>query len=729
MMDSVRRSLVNHVLSQLGSALLTGGDVDLTPFLKRLQGGDVRNPDIFESITGTKTEADRSVSARLSEIELDTFPQTNWLTNPSSLPDPGTNFALWSAIIDAETRNVIGARGEKGVPLATEFKLLSAMCHASGGDPTRLNDGFTLIGGDFPGVQRIIYTIASDGATKGVRGRSFFLQLLAECVVRRVLSELDLPLTNALYIAGGRFLLLAAANTDVSVLHSQINARLLEWFEGDLSLVLASTPLPVDALSDARAFRKCLDELHKREQQQKLQPFVNQFSDDFFDAQGIGSEYHCAISRREPRTASEVSEARTARDLQQVWISPEQRAFRLLAEDLARSEHGYLMFSPVYSTHPTRHIQQESDYAYLLHDITGWSARIFAEEYDAFAGGGSPIEMIRLNSTDFDLRYMHGFRFLAAHTPHITETDVVYLREHPDTEDPNPRIGETIRTFELLATRGESQNAFARLGVLRMDVDGLGRVFTERLQGATLTRHMALSRALSDFFEAYLPRICKLVEDEQQRPNSLYLLYGGGDDLFIVGEWEMMPILAQQVHDLFAGYSRGKLTISAGIELVPVKFPFYVAAERARQALDEYAKNYNPRGEKHPRKNAIALFGQVFGWQQGEEWDTLNDLRARLKRVLSDYDDQEKKTVIRNVTRVYDRWRKDFVSDGDRYLKYGPFCWMAAYQFTRIRQGVKADNPLKSQIQQDIHVIQQVILQDITLGGTAARWVEYELRS
>ena len=36
---------------------------------------------------------------------------------------------------------------------------------------------FRLIGGDFSGVQRFIYTISSRGALKGLRGRSFFLEL------------------------------------------------------------------------------------------------------------------------------------------------------------------------------------------------------------------------------------------------------------------------------------------------------------------------------------------------------------------------------------------------------------------------------------------------------------------------------------------------------------------------------------------------------------------------
>lgn len=66
-----------------------------------------------------------------------------------------------------------------------------------------------LIGGDISGIQKFIYTISSRKAAKTLRGRSFYLQLLTEAVLRYVLKELGLPYTNVIYSGGGHFFLLA----------------------------------------------------------------------------------------------------------------------------------------------------------------------------------------------------------------------------------------------------------------------------------------------------------------------------------------------------------------------------------------------------------------------------------------------------------------------------------------------------------------------------------------
>src|SRR5579875_219108 len=64
---------------------------------------------------------------------------------------------------------------------------------------------FALIAGDLSGVQRFLYSIASAGAARTLRGRSLFLQLLSEAAADLVLRRLDLPLPNLLYTGGAKF--------------------------------------------------------------------------------------------------------------------------------------------------------------------------------------------------------------------------------------------------------------------------------------------------------------------------------------------------------------------------------------------------------------------------------------------------------------------------------------------------------------------------------------------
>ena len=124
--------------------------------------------------------------------------------------EAGARFEAFTHLLHKHAWAVPCSYGEPGVSLYDEFRALSALVHASG-CADQPADRFLLVGGDIPGIQRTIYTITSKGAAKGLRGRSFFIQLLGDAVVRRILAELGLPETNVIYTAGGNFMLLAPA--------------------------------------------------------------------------------------------------------------------------------------------------------------------------------------------------------------------------------------------------------------------------------------------------------------------------------------------------------------------------------------------------------------------------------------------------------------------------------------------------------------------------------------
>ncbi|MCC8186829.1 MAG: type III-A CRISPR-associated protein Cas10/Csm1 [Bacteroides sp.] len=68
---------------------------------------------------------------------------------------------------------------------------------------------FLLIGADFSGIQSYIYQIVSRYAGKNLKGRSFYLRLLSDAVVRYLLRELRLFRANVIYNSGGGFYLIA----------------------------------------------------------------------------------------------------------------------------------------------------------------------------------------------------------------------------------------------------------------------------------------------------------------------------------------------------------------------------------------------------------------------------------------------------------------------------------------------------------------------------------------
>lgn len=107
-----------------------------------------------------------------------------------------------------------------------------------------------LVGGDISGIQSFIYTLSARRAAQTLRGRSFYLQLLNEAIVRYVLRELGIPLTNVIYAGGGHFYMLAplSAAQKLPGLQRQVTRTLLKHHGIGLYMALGWLKLPPTSL-------------------------------------------------------------------------------------------------------------------------------------------------------------------------------------------------------------------------------------------------------------------------------------------------------------------------------------------------------------------------------------------------------------------------------------------------------------------------------------------------
>ena len=272
----------------------------------------------------------------------------------------------------------------------------------------------------------------------------------------------------------------------------------------------------------------------------------------------------------------------------------------------------------------------------------------------------------------------------------------------------------TIRTFEQMA---QVARGIKRMGILRMDVDDLGRIMVAGLKSRTMAATSTLSEALESFFAGWLNTICREVNEGyakddvgKDRGDRLYVIYAGGDDLFIVGSWDLMPELAGRIRDDFRAYSGANpdLHISAGITLEGESFPLYQAADRAGKVLD-VAKDYSRSDVK---KDAITFLDLTVKWDEWEEevrprLETITELVKKeksngealaageapeagkapaallrvLQNVYAEYEDQ----LERSIEKLRDR--NDPVPEEPQYempLCYGPWMWHEAYALTRM---------------------------------------------
>jgi CRISPR-associated protein Csm1 len=211
-----------------------------------------------------------------------------------------------------------------------------------------------------------------------------------------------------------------------------------------------------------------------------------------------------------------------------------------------------------------------------------------------------------------------------------------------------------------------------RYGVLRMDVDGLGAVFQTELRFRDLLHTAALSAAITIFFEGHLNAICRQAaakwrdqvgalnppDDKSERQSGQnsevmipYIIYSGGDDLFVVGCWDVLPIVAQELREKFAKYTSTRLTMSAGIALGYNKFPLYQVAEMAKRSLDRSKARevIDATGQTKEQKDGITFLGMTVGWEQ---FARAKDLAVVLSRLILSANGQSGKKAPRALLHV-----------------------------------------------------------------------------
>ncbi len=169
------------------------------------------------------------------------------------------------------------------------------------------------------------------------------------------------------------------------------------------------------------------------------------------------------------------------------------------------------------------------------------------------------------------------------------------IPRHPGTDIP--------LTFEELAL---AATGTSRLAVLKADVDDMGMRVTEILrEDRTLRTLRIFSGELHSFFS---DTIQDLLASSWA---TIYTLFAGGDDLLLIGPWNVVFDFAHALYDQFSD-SKGPggkypgLTFSAGIALTPYRVPVRHAVERAEELLES--------AKLVPGKNTCCALDATWPW-------------------------------------------------------------------------------------------------------------------
>lgn len=575
------------------------------------------------------------------------------------------------------------------------------------------NEGnpFLLIGADFSGIQSYIYQIVSKHAGKNLKGRSFYLRILSDTIVRYLLKELHLFQANVIYNSGGGFYLLAPNTTFVKTQLKQaiktIEKQLFDTHGTTLYVAIDSIELSKNALMHKQGedLGKVWGELFVKRDKKKSTKFASLIWTDyhaFFEPSMMGGDAKRDSITGEEFLPDESIIQKSGLTLKEITSCQIELGKKLRETNLLVIKEG----EPLSYWKDRVHISPASlGFTYYFLD----SEEELKKMKEKLSASADEVTVLTMNGTNGNCDFLHTLDGI---------NNIYGLEFYGGNEIDH----KNIQTFEEMC---ENKN-LSRLGVLRMDVDNLGQVFQKGIptERATLSRYAALSRSFDYFFSGYLNTIWR-----ETNPERSFIIYSGGDDVFIVGSWDVTIELAKKIKDDFTEFTcqNPDFSLSGGIAILPPKYPIMKGAEES--AYEEHqAKNHTCNAKS---KNSISFLNMPLNWDK--EFQVVEKLKDKLVEQLKD-DVMPKSFLSKLIAHHANAEFKEH-----KVTNYKTY-WMLTYDLSRMKgrhannAGLNAliDNCIKEVCDKSCGKLNGEIIETdyhpLELWTFAARWAELEYR-
>ena len=424
-----------------------------------------------------------------------------------------------------------------------------------------------LIAGDLSGIQDYVLGVAHEGGgqARRLRARSFYVQALAEAALVRILDSTGWSQVH--FCAAGKFVLEGLELEDESLISLkqqgiEINEWLLKQTGGKLRFSLVwhdATEAPYENYS-------ILLELLKK---QKLTSWsdvaIQNKRWDPLKLIDSPLDTPCAICQNSHAEFQEIDPDGSDR----------QVCYRCHQD------------SSLGRTLPKAHwmlIQNKTS----SYNVLGLGLDF--QESKTLRGGEKPLAIANLMNPNQTLPPLSGTPF------HITRHLAAHVPKHHD--------GQLVE-FQELAKKAQGDQL---LGVIKADGDRMGEYFDRIFKEKGWKGLSQGSKAIDHFFAGTLKLEMSALNS---RWNYLYTIFSGGDDLLLVGPWDLTLDFVAHIRQLFDTQFKGEtLTFSVGIAFIKPNRPIKFAADQADRLLDE---------AKDAGRNRVAALGQVWTWDAHDQ--------------------------------------------------------------------------------------------------------------
>ena len=553
-----------------------------------------------------------------------------------------------------------------------------------------------LLGGDLSGIQKFIYNIASRKAAVSLKGRSFYLQLLIDSIIQRIIQHPDIKATlgHVVYSSGGKFYMLLP-NTEkvksaIKGLKRSIEQELWEQHHGQLVVNVDYVPFAYNVGGKGIDFENQKNQeigllwkaLAEKLTSQKNQKFKNVLlNEDFFKVQEVGGDVKvCAVTGIESSIDKCVPIDPKEKD--KTYVLPVVKEQADLGKTLKDADY-IVTYRSDDSNKYIRNRVKIDIHSAGIHNYLFDQWELTDEDADfRMITSADTCRVKRINNTHFLAAPLkgngcsYGFQFYGGNK-----------QAQKDGRD---------KTFEELADG-------SYLGVLRMDVDNLGSIFIKGLpdKDKSFSAYSTLSFMLDYFFSGYLNTIREKYKDD------VNILYSGGDDVFAVGRWDKLIEFAADIRKNFAKFvGREDISISGGIAIVGDKFPIAKAAELAGDA------EHNAKSNSEA-KNAFNMFGETISWK--DDFGYVERYKKEFVELCGERGGNMPRSILHKIMTFTDMKKRNEIS----------YIWNTAYFLKRFTSG-------KSEaVKLFCDKLQKELLRDsrnYEKMSVAARWAELELK-
>lgn len=522
---------------------------------------------------------------------------------------------------------------------------------------------------DISGIQSFIYNILSSKAAKSMKGRSFYLQLLMDSLIHKITNhpQINAGIGHVLYSSGGKMYMLLPNRQEVKDAIKSIEDEMVEYIfkEHKTRLYLCMSYITFGYNEDNNKFVSAGNEediselwksLGEKAQKKKFRKFSNILTgnktntgldfDDFFNPQSEGfdtsddtkdSWKQCQVTGEVIKNKNEKkNDISHKNELGNIWVHEDVKFQTEIGGKLKDAIYFNTFQSKKTITNKHEYYLTEPLKMKVYHALK--NELNFVDEYSKYQNFHSLNDALlrRINNTDFlpnevingrDSSY--GFVFYGGNKQ----------AENSDGTEKN------YHELAGINDEGENEKGFNKLGVLRLDIDGLGGIFATGMKDIqSFATHTTLSSRLDLFFAGYLNTIRNGEENKEKYPlgekdkfcDWVNILYSGGDDVFAVGRWDLILKFAAQIREDFRRFTGGRedVSLSAGIALVGGKFPIVKAAEMSGKA-EKQAKNFerkSPGTSITTKKNALTILNETISWE--DEFGFVQQLSETLSNML-----------------------------------------------------------------------------------------------